>query len=187
MSEAAFRKKFARYHPSTFWVEPSLGSTMGLPDAIMAHDGQVIFAELKYDVAKKAEGLDFDLRPAQKHIIRQLHELKLAVVVFVQLDTGGLLVCRPGEWLYTSPRKISDGIATGNCAWIVLHRDAPSPWLWVQTREFLAREPRSVGRRAAATARARQVARRGAKTWARGPSCVVHETSVSNNKDLEGK
>jgi len=60
--EDALRKKIKKHFDKrVLWIEPTRGSTVGLPDCLLAFPGMLVPAELKFE--------DEPLRPAQERFV----------------------------------------------------------------------------------------------------------------------
>jgi hypothetical protein len=100
-----------------FWVEPSGGSSMGLPDCyVVLGPGQAVWLELKLGTrirpkkgSDKAE-VRFTIRPKQRQTIRFLRADSIPVFVLVAVaGTPDVVLIRQLEWVlagkapYTTP------------------------------------------------------------------------------------
>lgn len=102
-----------------YWVEPSGGSSMGLPDCyVVLGRGQAVWLELKLGTrirGKKGsvgEQVRFTIRPKQRHCIKALRAASIPVFVLVAVaETSDVVLIRQLEWVlsgkapYTTPIK----------------------------------------------------------------------------------
>lgn len=87
------------------WVEPSIGSSYGLPDCWVAHNGHCIHLELKVGkivgALTNTPALSFELRPGQKKEIRKMVADGLKVGLLVGLiQTEAMWFIRPCPEMY---------------------------------------------------------------------------------------
>ena len=96
-----------------YWIEPSAGSTNGLPDCFYMRNGITIFMELKCGHFAKNE-LRFTVRPAQRRFARAA----LLAAVSVQFVVG-VRSTRTGYILPTNEVTLSGRVPIA---------DLPKPW-----------------------------------------------------------
>jgi hypothetical protein len=83
-SEKDVRSAVRRDLPGGYWVEPSMGSTDGIPDTFWIEDGRVTWAELK--VAKARKGYWWvEFTPPQLRTIPRMIEEGAKVMLIVGL------------------------------------------------------------------------------------------------------
>lgn len=86
-----------------FWIEPSAGSTMGLPDCFIASDAGAMFCELKIGILTRKGVLTFAVRREQRTTLKRMVRLKIDVRIIVGIKgTRALFMLLPdqkGDWL----------------------------------------------------------------------------------------
>lgn len=72
--EDALRKKIKQHFKDrVLWIEPTRGSTFGLPDCLLAYNGILVPVELKFET-------EF-LRPAQKAFVRLAESHRIMTLI----------------------------------------------------------------------------------------------------------
>lgn len=99
-----------RFGSRLFWVEPSAGSTFGVPDCFLALDGQAIFLEAKLAVIMKRDDVvKFNVRPEQRRVITRMMEWDLVVLGVVAVKgTPDVHVFWPDEGFLDGRLKVDD-------------------------------------------------------------------------------
>ena len=79
-NENDIRARIRQLLPTNRWmrIEPSIGSTYGVPDLLLVPDGKLVPAELKCGVMKE-DGLHITIRPAQRQVIQNMRGLGVQV------------------------------------------------------------------------------------------------------------
>lgn len=92
MSEVKLRRWLKVQHPSALWVEASSGASFGVPDAyLMGVNGQAAWLELKQG-RRTGEGIAFEVRPAQRQVMRMLQRGGICGGFFVALEEGSEVI-----------------------------------------------------------------------------------------------
>lgn len=113
-SEGQLRRWVSSCHDDTYWVEPSSGSTSGLPDAYLVKSGMGLWVELKAAEWSRGE-CRFNLRASQKQVLKSFELNKIpSCVLLVVKTTAAIWAARPGPWCYNDKRLIVDGMRTNS-------------------------------------------------------------------------
>lgn len=73
------------------WIEPSLGSTIGLPDCWVPKQGVCVHIELKCGVLKNSE-LRYEVRPEQKKQLQLMKQDKVPCGLLIGVEGTEILI-----------------------------------------------------------------------------------------------
>ena len=80
------------------WVEASAGGTNGFPDTVMIKVGKALFLELKVGVMGKDGRLEFQMRNAQRIVLRKMEDAGAEVAVLVgEKDSTRVWALKPSD------------------------------------------------------------------------------------------
>jgi hypothetical protein len=93
-SESDVRQWVRNRVHNVFWIEPSAGSTFGLPDCVINDGGREHWFELKIGEIVNSSGdliLRFEVRPEQKRVLRTMARLGWRVNLLVGLKGASVV------------------------------------------------------------------------------------------------